>query len=74
MERKLFECAICKKLFFNNVKGEKRFIGNRKDVRLHLRKEHQIKPLKNPFGIRGRTKKEVGQSEISRNCILYKTF
>lgn len=68
---KLFECAICKQLFKNNVKGENRFIGNRKDVRLHLRKEHGIKGRKNTLAVK---KSEFGQSDITAKTILYKEF
>ena len=68
---KVFECAICKKLYENNVKNEERFIGFRKDVREHLRKVHGIKGRKNFWGVK---KSEFGKSDITNNCILYKEY
>lgn len=68
---KLFECAICKRLTENNVKGEERVIGDRKTIREHLRKIHHIKGRKNFWGV---NKKEFGKSDISKNCILYKEY
>ena len=82
---KIFECAICKKLFFNNIKGEVRFIGNRQDVREHLSKIHHINkhagtPKHKGFRMR-RGKDGMGnpiiideRSAVTKNCILYKEF
>ena len=68
---KIWECAICKRLYTNNVKNVKRFIGNKKDVRVHSRKEHNIKGRRNTWGV---PKKDFGQSDITKNCILYKEY
>lgn len=70
---KIFECAICKQLYENNVKGEERFIGGRKEVREHLRKVHQVNRR---FG--NATHKKLkglsNDSVVTSNCILYKEY
>lgn len=77
---KIFECLSCKTLYFNNVKNIKRFIGNRKDVRLHLRKEHHInkeagtpehKGFRSPGSKNGF---KDSRSRVTQNCIFYKEF
>jgi hypothetical protein len=73
---KIFECGICKQLFLNNVKGETRFKGNRRDVREHLRKVHHInreagKPEHK--GNRLRDGKD-NRSRVTQNCILFREF
>jgi hypothetical protein len=81
---KLFECEICKKLFFNNVKNSKQFIGTRKDVRLHLIKEHHINRqagVPKHKGLRVHIEKSAtgdkikdDRSRVTYNCILYKEY
>ena len=68
---KIFECAICKKLYFNNVKNQVRFFGSRKEVRYHLTKVHHLKGRKNKMGVK---KKDFGKSEITENTILFKEY
>ena len=68
---KIFECAICKQLFENGVKGEKRVFGTRKEIREHLVKIHNLKGRKNKNNL---SKKDFGQSEISKNTLLFKDF
>jgi len=65
---KEYECAICKDLTDNQVKGQKRFIGTRKAVREHLVNEHHLSKRRNPQGIK---KSELGPSEVSK-CTLRK--
>jgi hypothetical protein len=83
---KIFECAICKQLYFNNVKGEVRFYGTRKDVREHLKKIHHINRKAKFYneivghkGNRGIKMGKMGKftdnrSKVTQNCILYKEF
>jgi hypothetical protein len=81
---KVFECAICKQMFFNNVKGETRFIGTRKDVRYHLRKIHHVNRqagVPKHKGLRVHIEKSPTgdkikdeRSRVTQNCILYKEF
>ena len=40
---KIYECAICKRLVDNMVRGNERFISTRKDVRKHLVEIHNVK-------------------------------
>lgn len=63
---KIFECEICKGFFQNKIKGEKRFRGNRRDVRKHLVEDHKIKGMKNIFGMKT---KDFGQSPITKEMI-----
>jgi hypothetical protein len=63
---KFYECAICKRLVDNGVKGEERFFGTRKDVRKHLHDIHHLKHIKNKEGV---PKKDLGQSQITLNTI-----
>lgn len=69
LEKKIYECAICKKLARKGLKGEKRFIGTRKAVRKHLVEVHRLRGRKNLGGL---SKKEFGQSNITKNCIEVK--
>jgi hypothetical protein len=73
---KIFECAICKQLFFNNVKNEKRFYGNRSDVREHLRKYHHINRRAGSPEHKGNRLRDGkdSRSSVTQNCILYKEF
>ena len=68
---KVFECAICKKLALKGLKGEKRFIGTRKDVRNHIRDIHKVKGRKNTFGV---PKREFGTSRITQNLEIYEEY
>lgn len=63
---KYYECAICKRMVDNKVKGVERFQGSRKDVRTHLHDEHGLKHVKND---RALNKKDLGQSQITLNTI-----
>jgi hypothetical protein len=63
---KIYECAICKRLVDNHVKGEVGFKGTRKDVRKHLHDVHKLKHVKNTKGV---NKKDFGQSSITKNTI-----
>jgi hypothetical protein len=63
---KYYECAICKKMFYNKVRGEERFQGTRNEVRKHLHDVHHLKHIKNNGGT---NKKELGQSRITLNTI-----
>ena len=65
-EVKYYECAICKSMFDNKVKGIQRFQGSRKDVITHLHDEHNLKHIKNTAGT---TKKDFGTSQITLNTI-----
>lgn len=77
---KVFECAICKGLHQKNIKGEKRFIGTRKDVRLHLIKVHHVnRKAGSPEHKGNRVRNDKGnikdeRSRVTQNCILYKEF
>jgi hypothetical protein len=65
---KYYECKICKHLNDRGVKGIERYKGTRKEVRKHLHDEHHLKHIKN---IRGMTKKDFGQSDITKNTLSF---
>jgi hypothetical protein len=73
---KIFECAICKKLYFNNIKGEERYIGDRKAVREHLRKVHHINKQAGSSKHKGNRTQggKDTRSKVTQNCILYKEY
>jgi hypothetical protein len=73
---KIFECLLCKNLFFNNVKGEKRYYGTRKDVREHLAKYHHINRRAGTPSHKGNRTRgtQDERSKITQNCILYKEY
>jgi hypothetical protein len=77
---KVFECALCKDEVYRGLKGAKRFIGTRKDVRQHLREEHHTNRKAKFYGRmvghkgnRTRGGKDE-RSIITRNCILYREY
>jgi hypothetical protein len=76
VEIKIFECGICKRLFFNNIKNTRRFYGTRKDVRLHLRTEHRVNKEAGKSEHKGN--RTAGgkdeRSKVTQNCILYKEY
>lgn len=39
---KIYECLIYRRFEEEGIKGEKRIIGNRRDIRKHLIEEHHI--------------------------------
>lgn len=66
---KTYECKIC----YDRVKSgfskdAERVKGTRKAIRKHLREIHNKKHQKNTYGV---SKKDFGQSEITKNMLSY---
>jgi hypothetical protein len=73
---KIFECAICKDFARKGLKGEKRVIGNRKDIRHHLREVHHINRRAGSPEHKGNRLRDGkdNRSSVTQNCILYKEY
>ena len=66
---KKYECGLCKGRIDSKTKKEKKFVGNRKDVRKHLRESHNIKGAtgRNSGGHKGFSI----DSDLTKNTIVH---